>query len=83
MSEVLRKNGFIFRIRENDHTPSHVHAYKGKNMVAIDIGDRTTPPRFSKRKRMTRMSDSDAFKALRLVAEQQDYLLRKWREIHG
>lgn len=83
MSEVFREKGFIFQIHPNDHIPSHVHVRSGREQIVINIGDGGTQPSFAKRKRKTRMSNKNAFKAWRIVAENQDYLLRKWREIHG
>jgi hypothetical protein len=79
MAEVWRQDGFAFRIYSNDHNPSHVHVYKAGEAVIINIGDDHTAPSF----RENRMSNKNAKKALEIVAQKQDYLLRKWREIHG
>lgn len=85
MAEVYRQNGFVFHIYPNDHTPSHVHVFKEDKEVVINIGStgkNKTPPSFAKRKRKTRMSNRDAIRAFSIVAQQQEFLLHKWREIH-
>jgi hypothetical protein len=80
MAEVWRQDGFSFRIRSNDHTPSHVHVHKAEAVLLIYIGDQNTDPSFRKN---YGMSKKDAKKAIRIVAKKKTFLLTRWREIHA
>lgn len=80
MAEVLRQDGFSFRIRSNDHNPSHVHVFKAEEEAVIDIGDGDTAPSLQKNYNMSR---KNAKRALSMVAKNQVYLLGRWRGIHG
>ena len=76
MPSVLRQDGFEFVIYTNDHEPMHVHAYKGDGEAKIQLSPVALVG-------VWEMKKSDARKAKRIVAEKQDYLIQKWREIHG
>jgi hypothetical protein len=76
MPTVLRQDGFEFVIYTNDHEPMHVHAYKGDGEAKIELSPVAIVG-------VWEMKKSDARKAKRNVAENQDYLIQKWREIHG
>jgi hypothetical protein len=76
MPTVLRQDGFEFVIRLNDHEPMHVHAYKGDGEAKIKLSPVALVG-------VWEMKKSDARKAKRIVAENQDYLIQKWRGIHG
>jgi hypothetical protein len=80
MPTVLRRDGFEFRIHTDDHEPSHVHVFKAEGEVVINLGDATTKPFVREN---ARMSVKDERRALRLATEQQNYLLERWRKIHG
>lgn len=76
MPTVLRQDGFEFVIYTNDHEPMHIHAYKGDGEAKIELSPVAVVG-------VWEMKKSDARKAKRIVAENQDYLIQKWREIHG
>ena len=76
MPTVLRQDGFEFVIYTNDQEPRHVHAYKGDGEAKIELSSVAMVG-------VWEMKKSDARKAKRIVAENQDYLIQKWREIHG
>ena len=81
MATVLQEGGFDFRIYKNDHTPSHVHVFSGKAQLVVNIGDENTKPVVRENRGVKRKADFA--KILRMVADNQDFLLKKWREIHG
>lgn len=81
MPTVLRQNGFQVRIYTNDHLPSHVHVFKGEGELVFDLGGESEAPRMVKE--LSPMNPSDARRARAIVKEQQLYLLREWRKIHG
>jgi hypothetical protein len=76
MPTVLRQDGFEFVIYTNDHEPVHVHAYKGDGEAKIELSPVAVVG-------VWEMKKSDARRAKCIVAENQDYLIQKWREIHG
>jgi hypothetical protein len=76
MPTVLRQDGFEFVIYPNDHTPMHVHVFKGDGEAKINLSPVTVVAAWS-------LGKSDTRKAKRLTVENQDYLIEKWREIHG
>lgn len=80
MPTVLRKNGFDFLIYTNDHLPGHVHIFKAGKETIIDLGTADKAPTI---REIVGMNRKDVVKALQLVFEYQDYLLAKWKEIHG
>ena len=76
MPTVLRQDGFEFVIYPNDHTPMHVHVFKSDGEVKINLLPVTVVESWN-------MKKSDARKAKGLAIEYQDFLIEKWREIHG
>jgi hypothetical protein len=64
----------------NDHSPPHVHVFSERAEAKIELGDAAGHPRLVENCRMRR---SDLAAALRAVSENREFLLRKWREIHG
>ncbi|MDQ3373500.1 MAG: DUF4160 domain-containing protein [Acidobacteriota bacterium] len=66
-------------IYTRDHTPAHVHVFK-QGEVIINLGDADTPVFVRENNGMSRKDERDA---LFLVAEYQEFLLEKWREIYG
>ncbi len=79
MGTVLRRRGFRFMIRLNDHRPPHVHAIKDRGQTKILLGSKTERPEIWK----NWMADKDARTALEIVAQEQEYFLGEWEKIHG
>jgi len=73
---MLRQNGFEVVIYPNDHTPMHVHVFKSDSEVKINLSPVTVVESWN-------MKKSDARKAKRIAVEHQNFLIEKWREIHG
>ena len=80
MPTVWRQEGFEVRIYTDDHEPMHVHVIKAGEEVVINLGDENVAPYIRENRRM---KPANLRKALRIVAENQIYLIEKWREIHG
>lgn len=86
--EVLKdaKRNLHVYIYTNDHEPAHVHVFSGRKSsyneceAKINIGTNEAPPSFVQ---IYNMKGKVAIQALHLVAENQDMLLEKWKEIHG
>ena len=82
-----QNHNLYVHIYTNDHEPAHVHIFKGtkndtnKREVKINIGDENKPPSIVKANPKMRNKDIEA--AWRLVAENQEVLLKKWESIHG
>jgi hypothetical protein len=79
MVTVLRANGLRVIIFVNDHPPAHVHVFgdgEAKiNLMGIDGAAGLVWA--------DGMSRSEIRRAMRLVMEQQAFLLRRWEDIHG
>jgi len=79
--EDIKKNLFVY-IYTNDHLPSHVHVFKGrkndtnKKEVKINIGSEEERPSLVVAN--PNMKKEDIIDALKLVAANQEMLLRKW-----
>lgn len=80
MSTPLRRDGFRFVIRSNDHNPSHVHVEKAGVEALFNLGDENTRPSL---REVRGMKYKDIYKAFEIVCEEQDLLLQEWRKIHG
>lgn len=80
MPTVLRKDGFNFVIYTDDHEPAHTHVKRAGKEVVINLGDENTKPYVREN---LGMNTKNRRKALGIAAENQDYLIEKWREIHG
>jgi hypothetical protein len=79
MVTVLRANGLRVVIFVNDHLPARVHVF-GDGEAKIDLlGVHGTPVLIW----ADGMSRSDVRRAMRLVIEQQRFLLVRWEDIHG
>jgi flagellin-specific chaperone FliS len=79
MPTVFRQDGFRFIIYLNDHEPAHVHIQKGGGEIKVNIaslGDIQVM-------KIVGMKNQEALKALKLVSQNQQFLLKKWEEIHG
>ena len=84
--EDLDNNLFVY-IYTNDHTPAHVHIFKGRKNdanqmeIKINIGSEEQAP--SLVAASDKIKNKDLIAALKLVAANQEALLNKWQEIHG
>ncbi len=83
--EDPQKNLYVY-IYTNDHEPAHVHVFLGRKSdyndseAKINIGNDEKPPSFVN---IYNISNKVANQALCLVAENQEMLLEKWKEIHS
>lgn len=79
MVTVHREAGLRFIIFVDDHEPAHVHVFGDGNAKINIVGLDGKPE----------LIDNDGFKigdlrkAMRIVAEQQAFLLERWNEHHG
>jgi hypothetical protein len=80
-----KRNLYVY-IYPNDHEPSHVHVFVGRKKswdqgnIKINLGDNENAPEII----MVDPNIETKFikEALRLIANNQDLLLEKWRNIH-
>ena len=79
MVTVYRAHGLRFIIFVDDHVPAHVHVF-GDGHAKINLAGADGAPEIMTIEGMKR---GDVRRALPIVAEQQRYLLSRWREIHG
>ena len=79
MVTVLRAHGLRVVIYANDHRPAHVHVF-GDGEAKIDLLGPGGGPGLVWADGMTR---GEVRRAVRLVAEQQAFLLARWEDIHG
>lgn len=76
MIVVLRAGNLRVVIYKNDHEPAHVHVFgDGHCKIALLPAIRLDGQQGS--------SKVEARKAMTLVFENRDMLLRRWNEIHG
>ena len=79
MVSVYRSDGLRIVIFTDDHKPAHVHVF-GDGEAKIDLVGIDGLPQLVWAEGMKR---SDMSRAMRLVAEQRDSLLLRWRQLHG
>lgn len=79
MVTVHREGGFRVVIYTDDHAPAHVHVLKDGEVI-VDLAGADGRPEI---RQVTGTTRADQGKSLRIVIEQQAYLLAKWREMHG
>ena len=79
MVTVLRAHGLRVVIFVNDHPPAHVHVI-GNGEAKINLLD---PIGVAELVWVDGMSRGDVRRAMRLVIEQQAFLLARWKDIHG
>lgn len=77
MPTVLRDGGFRFFIFPGDHAPPHVHAFNADGVAVIEIET------LHVRRVDGSMRPPDVSRAAAIVADHQDALLKRWREIHA
>ena len=68
-------NGFDVRIYPRDHPPPHVHCWKQRAELVVNLEPISV-------RENNRMSPADARRALSIVAEHQTFLLAEWQRIH-
>ena len=76
MPTVLRKSGFSVRMYFNDHDPPHVHVIHESREARIGLVPVTILSFIGMRRR-------EASRAKKIVAENRQFLLAKWFELHG
>ena len=79
MPTVFRQDGFRFIIYLNDHQPAHIHVQKGRGEIKVNIASLGEIQVM----KVVGMKNQEALKALKLVSQNQQFLLKKWEEIHG
>ena len=79
MVTVHREGRMRVMIFGDDHEPAHVQVF-GDCTVNINLLGADRKPELVSADGMTR---GDIRKAVRIVSERQDYLLMRWRDIHG
>lgn len=79
MVTVHRAHGLRFVIFANDHVPAHIHVF-GDGEARIDIAGAAGEPALVWSDGLSR---AELRKAMREVADRQDMLLRRWKDIHG
>ena len=80
MPQVLRADGYSFRIYNNDHPPPHVHAWKDGCSCKVSLGSLHEAPQLMDRGDMRR---TEAGRAVWITYKCQELLLAHWRRIHG
>jgi hypothetical protein len=76
MPTVLRVDGFVVHIFENDHPPAHVHVYSAGGSCRVELGTGTVT-------RAVGLKPRVAIRAAHVVQANGELLNRKWEEIHG
>lgn len=76
MPTVLRVDGFSFRIYTQDHAPPHVHVHNADGWCRMYIATGAVSKKVG-------MRPPDVLRAERIVAANENFLTRKWEEIHG
>ena len=76
---MLRAHGLRVVIYANDHRPAHVHVF-GDGEAKIDLLGADGTPDLVWADGMTR---GEVRRAMRIVVEQQAFLLARWEDIHG
>ena len=78
MVTVLRADGLRVVIYLNDHLPAHVHVF-GDGEAKINLLGSPDSPDLVWADNMTR---SEVRRSMRVVTEQQAFLLQRWEDIH-
>ena len=79
MVTVFRSHGLRVVIFTNDHEPAHVHVF-GDGQAKVNLIGADGEPELVWVDGMPR---ADVRRAMRIVTEQKDLLVKRWREIHG
>ncbi len=73
---VHRQDGFKVQLWPNDHPPPHVHVIKADGVAVINIDTLTV-------RENEGMDRRNLSRALDIVADLQEFLMAKWKELHG
>ncbi|MGA2795633.1 MAG: DUF4160 domain-containing protein [Roseiarcus sp.] len=79
MVTIYRANGLSVVIFVDDHEPAHVHVF-GDGQAKINLIGADGDPELIWAEGMKR---SDVRRAMKVVIEQQNDFLSRWRKIHG
>lgn len=79
MVTVHRAHGFNIVIFLNDHEPAHVHVFGG-GQAKINLAGVDGAPELVW---VDGMKRGEVRRAMKIVVEQQNQLLARWRDIHG
>lgn len=79
MVTVHREGGFRVVIYRNDHEPAHVHVIKDGEVI-VNLAGADGRPEI---REATGATKAEVRKAMRIVTGRQDYLIAKWKEMHG
>lgn len=79
MVTVYRAQGLRIVIFLNDHEPAHVHVFvDGEAKINLLGGDGAPELVWA-----DNMKRADVRRAMKIVSEKRDELLKKWKEVHG
>lgn len=80
MPSVMREDGWVFVIYSDDHAPPHVHVKRAGGEVKVSL-----PPanEYVQVLRVRGLATHEAMRAVRLVEQHRERLLREWEGIHG
>lgn len=78
MVTVLRAHGLRVVIFSNDHQPAHVHVF-GDGQAKVNLLGAEGAPELIWADAMSR---GEIRRAMRLVTEQQAFLLARWKDLH-
>jgi hypothetical protein len=77
MPTVLSDGGFRVKINTDDHPPMHVHIWHQGSVLIVEF---ETEIRQRDNFGFSRRNER---RALQLVEENREFLIREWRNIHG
>lgn len=77
---ILRFRGFRIMIYTEDHTPIHVHAVKGKEVVIFELDCEKRVVRVRGR---TRVRAVTVRRLKKFVGDNLTLLCEAWKELHG
>lgn len=79
MPTVLREANLRIVIYTDDHPPPHVHVFgNGETKIALFGQDSVADV-----VRIVAADQRESRRALQIVREKRDYLLERWKDIHG
>jgi hypothetical protein len=79
MVTIHRAHGLSFVVFVDDHEPAHVHVF-GDGQAKIDLVGANGVPTLAW---VDGMKRSDVRRAMKIVADEREHFLARWREIHG
>ena len=79
MVTIHRAHGLSFVIFVDDHEPAHVHVF-GDGQVKINLLGPDGAPTLVW---VDGMKRGDVRRAMKIAAEQGEFFLTRWRDIHG